>query len=361
VRLLVQGAGLEATRSGHRLREAALGLALRGHELHWLGTPPAHAPPELQAWRGAFALRGQRAELALGAGATPRAAAVAGRIAGADCMVLATDAAEIARWSLLQRWAWHWLDGYALIEADQLEAFRAGGHGMALERVTPWSDAAPSAAPDAAHPDTEILERACERAVARSRAPALRAAVFVDRDGTLVRELGYLADPDQLELLPGAAEALARLRAAGYPVVLVSNQSGVGRGLFPLARVHQVMARLRRLLRARGVELDAIHFCPHRPEDGCSCRKPNPGLIERAAADLRLWPRRSVVIGDKLLDSAAARTAGARGILVRTGYGREEEARLRARSSGASEPAPDLVCDDLPAAADWILANLPGP
>ena len=134
---------------------------------------------------------------------------------------------------------------------------------------------------------------------------------------------------------------------------MVSNQSGVGRGLFPLARVYQVMAALRHLLRRHGVELDAIYFCPHRPEDGCRCRKPGSELLERAAEDLVLDLRSCAMIGDKRIDVETAQRARAIGILVRTGYGAEEE--RRAREEG--RPRPDAVADDLAGAVRWLLAR----
>jgi D-glycero-D-manno-heptose 1,7-bisphosphate phosphatase len=214
-----------------------------------------------------------------------------------------------------------------------------------------WSDDLPADGADPGHGDTEVLERACERALARQRSRAARPAVFLDRDGTLVREVGYLSDPDDLELLPGVPQALRDLQAAGLALVVISNQSGVGRGLFPLTRVHQAMARLRTRLRGEGIELDGIYFCPHRPEAGCACRKPGGLLLERAAEDLGLSLRASAMVGDKRLDVETGHRVGARGLLVRTGYGRDEE-----RKEGTALEAPDAVCDDLGAAAQWILA-----
>jgi D-glycero-D-manno-heptose 1,7-bisphosphate phosphatase len=174
--------------------------------------------------------------------------------------------------------------------------------------------------------------------------------VFLDRDGTLVIERGYLSDPDDIELLPGTAQALRELKAAGYPLVVISNQSGVGRGFYPESRVHEAMARLRHELRARGVELDAVYFCPHRPEAGCACRKPGTALLERAADDLELTLRHSVMVGDKMLDVETGHRAGAHGILLRTGYGRDEEQR-----GADARTVPDAVCDDIAQAARWIL------
>jgi histidinol-phosphate phosphatase family protein len=178
--------------------------------------------------------------------------------------------------------------------------------------------------------------------------------VFADRDGTLIVERDYLADPDGVSLIPGVPRALADLRAAGFPVVVISNQSGVGRGRFTLARAYEVMARLRERLRVEGVELDAIYLCPHRPEEACACRKPGTALLERAAEDLQLTLARSFMVGDKRIDVETAARAGGRGVLVRTGYGREEELRPAA-PDGADAPA--FVAEDFATAAAWILAH----
>ena len=186
-----------------------------------------------------------------------------------------------------------------------------------------------------------------------------RPAVFLDRDGTLVGEKGYLDDPSGLALLPGVAEALRTLAAAGFALVVVSNQSGVGRGYFPLATAYATMAALRRVLRGHGVELDAIYFCPHRPDERCACRKPGAAMLQQAMRNLRLDLKQSFVVGDKLLDVATAHRVGAHGVLVRTGYGREEESRI-----DPDPPArpPERISDTLAAAAGWIIerrAELP--
>jgi D-glycero-D-manno-heptose 1,7-bisphosphate phosphatase len=325
-----------------RLRLAVEGLALRGHDVR--AATSARAP-------GSGA--GRDVEIVVGAGASPRRVALAGRVAGARCMVLGLVADELDRWSVLDRWACQSAYTLGLLDAAEGDAVRARPHGIPLERLALWGDDPPPTAPEAAHPDTEILERACERSLARSRGRGRRAAVFVDRDGTLVVERGYLSDPRDIELLPGALRAISTLNAAGFPVVVISNQSGVGRGLFPLSRVHDAMARMRGALRAGGVELDAVYFCPHRPEAGCSCRKPGTGLLERAADDLQLDLARSAMVGDKLIDAETARRAGALGILVRTGYGKDEEQRLAAEA----EPPPDAICEDLEEAAAFILAR----
>jgi histidinol-phosphate phosphatase family protein len=157
-------------------------------------------------------------------------------------------------------------------------------------------------------------------------------AVLFDRDGTLVVDVPYNGDPARVEPVPGAAAAVARLRAAGVPTAVVSNQSGVARGLLTEAQVRAVNARVEELLGPLG----PWAWCPHVPADGCDCRKPAPGLILRAAERLGVDPARCVVIGDIGADVQAARAAGARAILVPTPITRAEEV------AGADEVAPDL-------------------
>jgi len=146
-------------------------------------------------------------------------------------------------------------------------------------------------------------------------------AVFLDRDGTVIAERHYLHDPDGVELLPGAAEGMRVMQELGLRLVLVTNQSGVGRGYFGRDAVERVHGRLLELLENEGVELDAIYLCPHTPDDACSCRKPRPGLIERAVADLGVDPARSFVIGDKACDVDLGLVVNASTFLVTTGHG----------------------------------------
>jgi histidinol-phosphate phosphatase family protein len=338
------------------LERAAVGLALRGHRVWWSGAPPqlsGPGPSQHVPVRGLRGLLRTPAEVVLGGGGAPLRVALDGWLGGARCMVLALERGTLARWGRVAHGAWSTLHAWGIIEEPEGPALRAGPLGLDPAQIALWPAGAPAAAPDATHPDTEALERVCERALARQRGRAARRGVFVDRDGTLVIERGYLSDPAEIELLPGAIQALHDLRAAGFSVVVISNQSGVGRGLFPLSRVYEAMARLRVQLRAAGVELDGIYFCPHRPEDGCACRKPGTWLLERAAEDHLLELRGSFMVGDKLLDVETAHRARARGVLVRSGYGREEERRLEGGGAGAT---PDYVCDDLEAAAAWIVA-----
>jgi histidinol-phosphate phosphatase family protein len=173
--------------------------------------------------------------------------------------------------------------------------------------------------------------------------------VFLDRDGTINRDVHHLSDPAQLELLPGAAEGLRRLCAAGCQLVVVSNQSPIGRGWFDEARLHQINGRLAEMLAAEGVSIAGWYWCPHTPEAGCTCRKPAPGLFFRARDELGVILEGSWIVGDRLSDMQAGRQAGARSILVATGYG-QGESELPERSACVDYFVPTLA-----EAADVIL------
>ena len=162
---------------------------------------------------------------------------------------------------------------------------------------------------------------AAGRFLRKAKPGAGQGAVFLDRDGTVIVERHYLHDPDGVELLPGAAEGLRHMQSLGLRLVVVTNQSGVGRGYFGRDAVERVHGRLLELLESEGVDLDAIYLCPHTPDEACSCRKPLPGLIQRAAFDLGVDPRRSFVIGDKPCDVDLGLVVNATTFLVTTGYG----------------------------------------
>jgi D-glycero-D-manno-heptose 1,7-bisphosphate phosphatase len=187
------------------------------------------------------------------------------------------------------------------------------------------------------------------------------AAAFLDRDGTIIEDVGYLGDPDGIRFLPGALEALHLLSGGGYPLVLVTNKAGVARGLLTETDVRRVNRRLEELLAAEGVTLDGVYYCPHHAEHGppeyrmaCDCRKPGPGMVRRAAAELGLNPSRSVIIGDHGSDAGvAAHFAGMRGILILTGHGAGQWEKIQA----GELPMPEHVADDLLAAVRWLLAG----
>jgi len=173
-----------------------------------------------------------------------------------------------------------------------------------------------------------------------------RRFVLLDRDGTIIVDQGYLSDPAGVEMLEGAAAALRRLVDLGMGLAIVTNQSGVGRGLFDADSVVRVHRRMTRLLESEGVSLDGIFVCPHAPDDGCACRKPGTELAERAAAELGFEPNDSFVIGDKASDIGLGVALGATTILVRTGNGAATEAQGHCR--------PDHTVDDLRHATDII-------
>jgi len=143
-----------------------------------------------------------------------------------------------------------------------------------------------------------------------------RRAAFLDRDGTVISDPGYLSDPGQVELLPNAAAALAELAQHGYLLVVVSNQSGIGRGLITAQEAHLVHRRFVDVLAQAGVALDAAYYCPHAPDAGCPCRKPRPGLLLDAAREHRIDLHRSIMIGNSASDVGAGRAAGTSTILL---------------------------------------------
>ena len=186
------------------------------------------------------------------------------------------------------------------------------------------------------------------------QAASARPLLLVDRDGVVIEDRDYLADPSGVVLVPGAAEALARVRARGWLTVGVSNQSGIGRGLFGEADFAAVMGRLDSLLARAGAGFDGFYYCPHDPADRCACRKPRIGLIDEAGLTGRLTGREVWMIGDKVADITLGRSLGARSVLVLTGYGVRDEASVMVRWSGD----PDVfICPDLAAAVELALAG----
>jgi D-glycero-D-manno-heptose 1,7-bisphosphate phosphatase len=179
----------------------------------------------------------------------------------------------------------------------------------------------------------------------------LRPAVFLDRDGTIAEEVGYLNHASRFRVFPFVAAAIQRLNEAELPVIVVTNQSGVGRGYFPESLVQTVNELMTQQLAAAGAKIDAIYYCPHVSVENCSCRKPKTGMLERAAQEHALDLQRSFIVGDRYGDMELARNARARSILVRTGYGEGELAWHAAKCP----VQPDFVAEDLTQAADWIL------
>lgn len=185
----------------------------------------------------------------------------------------------------------------------------------------------------------------------------MQRAVFLDRDGTINVEAGYLRQLDDLVLMPGAAEAIKQLRSAGYLCVLATNQSGPARGYYGEDHVLALNERLLDLLKGEGTTLDGVYYCPHLPDGtvpgytrNCDCRKPEPGMLLKAAQDLGIDLGQSYMVGDKATDVEVAHRAGCRGILLRSGYGERV-----LKGDYQFVPEADFVADDLAHAARWIL------
>jgi D-glycero-D-manno-heptose 1,7-bisphosphate phosphatase len=189
----------------------------------------------------------------------------------------------------------------------------------------------------------------------------VRRAVFLDRDGTVIEEVGYLNRLDRVSFFPWSVDAVRVLNDAGLLAIIVTNQAGVARGYFDETLVREVHALIDRRMREGGARIDAYYYCPHHPDGvverfrrNCDCRKPKAGMIRQAARDLDIDIPGSFVVGDRWLDVEMGRAAGTGTVLVRTGYGREEEAR----PPGAGA---DLVAGNLMDAAAWILRRLKAP
>jgi histidinol-phosphate phosphatase family protein len=174
-----------------------------------------------------------------------------------------------------------------------------------------------------------------------------RRAVFLDRDDTLCKDVPYCRRPEDLHLLPGAGEAVSRLNKAGFVVVVITNQSGIGRGWLTEDTLKLIHAKMRKDLADFGAAVDGIYHCPHRPDEGCECRKPKPSMVVRAVSEMGLDLKRSYTVGDRLLDVQLGRNSGTKAILVR------EHTPLEELSE--AERLADHVSQNLTAAVDWIL------
>ncbi len=175
-------------------------------------------------------------------------------------------------------------------------------------------------------------------------------AVFLDKDGTIVEDVGYMNSHRQVKLFPGSAAAIKKLNEAGYKVIIISNQAGVARGLVTEDMIQTIDKTINKQLLSGGAHLDATYYCPHHPEHGhypykqaCECRKPKTGLIDKAQKKFDLDLTSSFMIGDKATDIECGRQAGIKTIMVKTGYGEVDKAK------------PDHVADNLAGAVEWLL------
>jgi len=178
-------------------------------------------------------------------------------------------------------------------------------------------------------------------------------AIFIDRDGTVSEEVGYMYHAGLFRMYPWTGQAIRKINASGMKSVLITNQSGIERGYFKEATVHEVHEVLQQGLKQSEAHLDGIYYCPHAPERDCDCRKPRPGLILRAARDLDIDLSKSFMVGDRYLDVRAANAAGLRSVLVRCGDGASEVSRYASQPV----PQPSFVADNLLHAVDAILSG----
>ena len=185
----------------------------------------------------------------------------------------------------------------------------------------------------------------------RRRTDPPRRAIFLDRDGTICEEMGYMNHIRRFALLRNAPPAIRELNRREIPVIVVTNQSGVARGFFPEALVAQVHERMHAVLRRWGARVDGVYYCPHIKQDGCACRKPLPGMLRRAAREHNLQLKGSWVVSDRYADVQMAQSVGGHGALVLTGYGRGEYEWNRKKW----RRQPDVVAEDLAEAVAVIL------
>lgn len=186
-------------------------------------------------------------------------------------------------------------------------------------------------------------------------------AVFLDRDGTINEEVGYLDSLDKLKIIPASYKAIKLINLSGMKAVVISNQAGVARGFFTEGFVHEVNNRLLTDLQKNGASIDKFYYCPHHPEDGkgkylqsCNCRKPAPGMLLQAAQDLNIDLANSYFVGDRFIDMETAKKVGAKGILVKTGYG-EDLLQDDGPDTATPENRPDFIATDILEAVQWIL------
>ena len=188
-------------------------------------------------------------------------------------------------------------------------------------------------------------------------------AIFLDRDGTINEDVGYIERLDRLVIIPAAFEAIRLINLNGFKAVVVTNQAGIAKGLFNEAFVMQTNERLQEFLRQKGAAIDAFYFCPHHPTEGvppyrqvCDCRKPAPGLFYQAARDMDIDLAASFMVGDRYRDMEAAHRAGVKGVLVKTGYGADVLENI-GPDQETPEAKPDHIAENILEAVHWILEN----
>lgn len=188
-------------------------------------------------------------------------------------------------------------------------------------------------------------------------------AIFLDRDGTINEEVGYIERLDRLKVIPAAFEAIRLINLSGLKAVVISNQAGVAKGLFPETFVQQTHEHLQKALHQKGAAIDGFYYCPHHPTEGsspyrriCDCRKPAPGLFLQASREMHIDLSASCMIGDRYRDMEAAHRAGVKGVLVKTGYG-TDVLENAGPDQETPEGKPEFIAEDILQAVQWILRN----
>lgn len=176
-------------------------------------------------------------------------------------------------------------------------------------------------------------------------------AVFIDRDGTINVNVGYIDHPDDFHMYPGVVEGIKLLKKKGYKIIVVTNQSGIGRGYFVEENLDDIHHKMNNELSTNGTTVDAIYYCPHHPDENCDCRKPKTGLLEQAIKDLKINIKESFIIGDRMLDIEAGDKIGCKTVLVPED---KDKVAIEMRESNVK---PDCVCDDFYSGVKWILKN----
>ena len=176
-------------------------------------------------------------------------------------------------------------------------------------------------------------------------------AVFVDRDGTINVNVEYLDDPKKLKIYPGVAEGLKKLKENSFKIIVITNQSGIARGFFSEERLKEIHQKMREELSKKGATIDGIYYCPHHPDDGCDCRKPNTGLFKKAVKEHNIDITSSYVIGDRMLDIEAGFKIGLKTVLVP-----EKKEKVK-KEMKKSKIKPDYLCNDFYSGVKWILKN----
>jgi D,D-heptose 1,7-bisphosphate phosphatase len=175
--------------------------------------------------------------------------------------------------------------------------------------------------------------------------------VFIDRDGTINVNFGYIDNPDDFEMYPGVKEGIKLLKDKGFKIIVITNQSGIARGYFSEETLENIHQKMKNELSKKGASIDAIYYCPHHPKDKCNCRKPNTGLFQQAVKELNIDVKRSFIIGDRMLDIEAGYKIGCKTVLVPENKEKVEQEMKE------SSIKPDYVCDDFYSGVGWILEN----